>query len=60
MTRSVPLIMNVPLTRHERHFAEINFLFFDVFDTARAGLLSTSHSTSCTVTFSGAAKVMPR
>ena len=25
--------------RHERDFAEINFLLFDVFDAARAGLL---------------------
>jgi hypothetical protein len=37
MTRSVPLMMNVPLLRHQRNFAEEDFLFLDVADALLAG-----------------------
>ena len=39
MTRSVPLMTNVPFDRHERHVAHIDVLLLDVLDRAGAGLL---------------------
>ena len=39
MTRSVPLMMNVPLARHQGHVAHIDVLLLDVADRARAAVL---------------------
>ena len=39
MTRSVPLMTNVPFDRHKRHVAHIDVLLLDVLNRARAGLL---------------------
>ncbi len=38
MTRSVPLMMNVPLSRHQRDLAEVDLLLLGVAHHARAGL----------------------
>ncbi len=60
MTRSVPFTMNVPFVGHQRDLAEVDLLLLHVLDRAHVRLRSTSQITSWIVTFSGAAKVMPR
>ena len=45
---------------HQRNLAKVDFLFFYIFDAAGTGLRVDVPQTSCTVTFKGAAKVIPR
>jgi hypothetical protein len=61
MTRSVPLMMNVPFVRHQRDLAEVDLLLLDVADRPGTPVSSlTSHTTRRITTLIGAAKVMPR